>query len=53
MADNDCIDALWIETVPAGGAWTLAALSELSGLAASELRELVDYARELLKRAAK
>ena len=43
MVDNDGIDALWIETVPAGGAWTLAALSELCGLTAGELRELIDY----------
>ena len=41
--DVECIDALWIEPAAADGAWTLSTLARVSGLAASELRELVDY----------
>ena len=41
--DNDCIDALWIDSTSADGQWTLAALAQVSGLAAHEVRELVDY----------
>ena len=41
--DVDCIDALWIEPAAADGAWTLSTLARISGLTASELRELVDY----------
>ena len=41
--EGECIDALWIEPAAADGAWTLSTLARISGLAASELRELVDY----------
>ena len=47
MEPNDfgveCIDALRIEPAAADGAWTLSTLARISGLATSELRELVDY----------
>lgn len=47
MKHNDfeieCIDARWIEPAAADGAWTLSTLEQISGLAASELRELIDY----------
>ena len=41
--DVECIDALWIEPAAADGGWTLSTLALISGLAASEVRELVDY----------
>jgi chaperone modulatory protein CbpM len=41
--DVECIEARWIEPAAADGAWTLVTLSQISGLAVSELRELIDY----------
>ena len=40
---DEYVDGLWVERVERNGDWTLTALTRMSGLEATELRELIDY----------